>query len=162
MKDFVEIQYCLVEIVFWSELFWLVEIITGIKGKHFSKKELIFCLIETVFFGQCYLAASRNQPFWQKCIIHASGQLVSRLLFCPLFGDPSQFFFRLVKSISQENPYFGLVETDFRANNGFHKTEILIPQAKMKDSLERYVSTTRKSCLHRREYLKKIVKNGFK
>ena len=61
MKDFVEIQYS----VFWKlcfdqSHFWLVETIIGIRGKQFSKKELIFCLVEIVFFGQRYFAASRN------------------------------------------------------------------------------------------------------
>ena len=40
--------------------------------------------------------------------------------------------------------------------------KILIPQARMKDSLKRYVSTMRKSCFHRQKYLKKLVKTGFK
>ena len=64
---------------------------------------------------------------------------------------------------------------EFRANNSFHKqkkmllikeycfrqTEILTPQARMKYSLRRYVSKTRKSCFHWQEYLKKHAKTGF-
>ena len=42
-----------------------METIIGIRRKQFSKKELIFCLVETVFFGQCYLAATRNH-YWNK------------------------------------------------------------------------------------------------
>ena len=61
MKDFVEIQYSVLwKLCFDQSYFWLVETIIGIRGKQFSKKELIFCLVEIVFFGQRYFAASRN------------------------------------------------------------------------------------------------------
>ena len=83
---------------FIRAIFLLVKAIIGIRGKQFSKEEIIiaigqltFWLVETVFFlyfpGSCQL----------------------------------QVFFRLVETIFQENPLFRLVETDFRANNGFRK-----------------------------------------
>ena len=76
-------------------------------------------------------------------------------------------FFPLVEMMFQENPTFGLVETDFRANHGFHKikekletkeycfylTKIVISPAGIKDSLEKYVYTTPKNCFHLQEYI---------
>ena len=58
MKDFVEIQYSVLwKLSFDQSYFWLVETIIGIRGKQFSKKELIlaseqmiFRLVETIFF----------------------------------------------------------------------------------------------------------------
>ena len=38
---------------------------TGIRVKPFSKKELVLCLVETVFFGQCYFASIRKH-YWIK------------------------------------------------------------------------------------------------
>ena len=68
-------------------------------GKQFSKKELviasgqlIFWLVETIFFYSSETPASE----------------------LPVF-------FRLVETMFQKNPSFRLVETDFRAINGFQK-----------------------------------------
>ena len=53
MKDFIEIQHSVLwKLGFDPRYFWLVETIIEIKEKQFSKKELIFCLVETIFFGQ--------------------------------------------------------------------------------------------------------------
>ena len=59
-----------------------------------------FWLVETII-------GIRGEQFSKKELILASGQLV----------------FRLMETVSflQGNPYFRLVETEFRANNGFHK-----------------------------------------
>ena len=66
MNDFIEIQYSVLrKLCFDQNYFWLMETITAIRQKQLSKKELIFCLVETVFFGQCYFAGSRNH-FWNK------------------------------------------------------------------------------------------------
>ena len=66
VKGFVEIQYsALWKLCFDQSYFWLVETIVGIRKKRFSKKELIFYLVETVFFGLCYFAASRNH-YWNE------------------------------------------------------------------------------------------------
>ena len=97
MKDFVKIQYSVLwKLCFDQTYFWLAETITGIRGKKFSKKEviltlrkLVYRLVETIF----------SSIFW-------------RLL---------PVFLRLVVSIFQGNPYFRLVEKYFRVNNGFHK-----------------------------------------
>ena len=37
------------------------------------------------------------------------------------FSETAAIFFRLVEIIFHGNAYFQLVETEFRANNGFHK-----------------------------------------
>ena len=58
MKDFVKIQYSLLwKLYFDQSYFRLVEIITGIVGRQFSMKSLIFAsgqlifrLVETIFF----------------------------------------------------------------------------------------------------------------
>ena len=74
-------------------IFLLVEAIIGIRGgKQFSKKELII----------------------------ASGQLIF-LLVETMFFSIFQRLLRLMETMFQENPSFRLVETDFRANNGFRK-----------------------------------------
>ena len=66
MKDFVEIQHSVLwKLCFDQSYFWLAETIIGIRGKQFSKKELIFCQVEALFFGQCYFPASRNH-YWNK------------------------------------------------------------------------------------------------
>ena len=96
MKDFVEIQYSVLwKLYFDQSYFWLVETIIEIRGKRFSKKELIL----------------------------ASGQLIFRLVefFLHFSETPASSFSVWWKSIFQENPYFRIVETEFRANNGFHK-----------------------------------------
>ena len=105
-----------------------MEAIIGIRWKQFSKKELIFArgqlifwIVETIFFS-----------------------IFQRIL-------PVICFFCLVETMFQEYPSFRLVETGFRANNGFrnkeeklqikeyclHETKILIPPAEMKDSLKK-------------------------
>ena len=94
MKDFVEIQYSVLwKLRFDQSYFWLVETITRIRGEQFSKKEFIF----------------------------AFGKLIFRLvetIFSSIFRRPLPVFF---SRIFQGNPYFRLVEMDFRGNNGFHK-----------------------------------------
>ena len=66
MKNFVEIQHSVLwKMSYDQSYFWLVETIIGIRGKQFSMKKLIVCLMETVCFGQCYFAASRNY-YWNK------------------------------------------------------------------------------------------------
>ena len=66
MKDFVEIQYSvLCKLYFYHSYIWLMETSTGIRVKPFSQKELVLCLVETVFFGQCYFASIRKH-YWIK------------------------------------------------------------------------------------------------
>ena len=152
IKDFVKVHYP----VFWKLCFdqiyfWLVETIIGIRGKQFSKKELIFYLVETVLLGQCYFAANRNH-YWNKektvlrerahycqwtTDLPASGK---HFFFASFFRDSCQFFFVQWESIFQGYPYFRVVETDFRANNGVHKQKkavnkiILFPIVRNSDS----------------------------
>ena len=80
-----------------------METIIGIREKQFSKKELIFCLVETVFLGQCYWAATRTiigirrKQFWEKELILASGQLIFRLvenIFLLQFLSSEKVFFK--------------------------------------------------------------------
>ena len=85
--------------------------------------------METVFFYQSYFSVSGShldlgsKQFSKKELIIASGQLIFWLvetilsLFFRLL--PVAVFFRLVETMFQENPSLRLVETDFRANNGF-------------------------------------------
>ena len=50
MKDFVEIQYSVLwKLGFDQRYFWLVETIFGIRGKQFSKKELILASGQLIF-----------------------------------------------------------------------------------------------------------------
>ena len=81
---------------FIGAIFVLVEAIIGIRGKQFSKKELII--------------ASRQLIFW-----------LVETIFSSIFQRLLPVFFRLMETMFQENPSFQLVETNLRANNGFHK-----------------------------------------
>ena len=82
MKEFVEIQYSVLwKLCFDPRYFWLVETIIEIKGKQFSKKELIFCLVETIFFGQYFFAAKKNHS-WNKERNRKSSVLRERAHFC--------------------------------------------------------------------------------
>ena len=89
---------------------------------------------------------------------------------------PASFFFSSSGKVFFKDPYpyFRVVETDFRANNGVHKkkkavnkiilfpiTEIVIPQARRNDSLKRYVFTTPKSCHQQKNNKKKSRKKWF-
>ena len=64
------------------QLFRIVETYFSIFFTRLVKQ--IFCLVETVFFGQCYFTASRNhywnkekeKQFWEKEIILASKQMI--------------------------------------------------------------------------------------
>ena len=61
-------------------------------------------------------------------LILASGQLIlwlAKTIFPSIFQRllPAIVFFRLVEIMFQENPLLRLVETDFRANNGFGNTK---------------------------------------
>ena len=112
MKDFVEIQYSVLwKLCFDPRYFWLAENIIEIKGKQFSKKVLIFYLVETIFFGQHFFAVSRNHC-WNKERNRKRSVLREKAHFgwgttdfaaignhfsSPFFGDPWQFFFRLVE-----------------------------------------------------------------
>ena len=119
MKDFVEIQHSVLwKLCFDQSYFWLVKTNTGIRGKHFSTKELNFLPSGNSIFGQCYFAAGRNH-YWNKektvlrerahsCLWTTDFPASGNHFFPPFFGDPCQFFFRLM-------------EKYFRANNGFHK-----------------------------------------
>ena len=92
MKDFVEIQYpVLWKLCFNQSYFWLMETNIGIRGKRFSKDELIFCLVETVFFGQCYFAANRKH-YWnsEKELI---SRLVETIFFIHVFWKPLSVLF---------------------------------------------------------------------
>ena len=64
-----------------------------------------------------------EKQFSKKELIIASGQLIFWLVETIFFQRllPVIVFSRLVERIFQENPSFKLVETDFRANNGFRK-----------------------------------------
>ena len=75
--------------------------------KGFSNKELIFCLVETVFFGRCYFVPSRNN-YWnkEKTVLRErthSFQWKTNFpargnhFISPFFGDQCQFFFCLVE-----------------------------------------------------------------
>ena len=80
---------------------------TGIRGKRFSKEELIFCLVETVFFGQCYFAANRNH-YWnnEKKVLREIAHFPAsgNHFFYPCFENPCQFCFCLVeKYFSRES-----------------------------------------------------------
>ena len=67
MKDFLEIQYLVLwKLCFHQSYFWLGEIIIGSRGKLFSKKDLIICLVETGYFCQCYFAASCQKPLLES------------------------------------------------------------------------------------------------
>ena len=87
--------------------------------------------METVFFGQCYFAASRNH-YWNKektvlrekahsCKWKTDFPASANYFFSPFYGVPCQFFSVSWKSTFQGNSYFWLLETDFRSNSDFHK-----------------------------------------
>ena len=78
-------------------IFQLVEAIIGIREKQFSKKELI--------------TASGQLILW---LGKTTFSIFQRLLSVIVF-------FRLVETMSQENPSFRQVETDYVANNDFRK-----------------------------------------
>ena len=74
------------------------------------------------------LFESRGEQFSKEGLVLASGQLIFWLvktIFSSIFQRllPAIVFFRLVEIMFQENPLLRLVETDFRANNGFGNTK---------------------------------------
>ena len=82
---------------------WWKPFIPFRQQSQFSKKELVFCLVEKVFFfGQCYFAASRNR-YWNKketvlrerlhsCQWTIDFLTIEKHFFSPFFGDNCQFF----------------------------------------------------------------------
>ena len=93
-------------------------------GNSSQKKELIFCLVETAYFGQCYFAATRNH-YWNKEktvlkeLILADGQLIFRLvenIYFPFFGYLRQFF---VFFFSLAEKYFSIIFLFSASGNGF-------------------------------------------
>ena len=82
MKYFVEIQHS----VLWKLCFENYGNYIGIREKQFSKKQLIFWLVETVFLGQSIslvvetIIGIRRKQFWEKDLILAGGQLIFRLV----------------------------------------------------------------------------------
>ena len=136
--------------------------------------------METVFFGQCYFAASRNH-YWNKektvlreKLILASGKLIFQLvqtIFSLHFTEfPVSFFPSRGKVLFKEIVIFGfwkrildLIVTSTSRKKAVNKI-ILFPIERNSDyqnegvvnSSKRYVSTTWKSCFHRQEYLKKL------
>ena len=67
----------------------------------------------------------RGETVFKERTYYSSGQLIFWLVETIFFyfseTSVSEFFFRLVETMFQENPSFRLVETDFRVNNGFRK-----------------------------------------
>ena len=116
-----------------------MEAIIGFRGKQFSKNDFII--------------SSGQLIFWLEETIF------QRLL-------PVIFFFLLVETMFQKNPSLRLVETNFRADNGFrkkkeklqvkeycfHEIKILIRPAGMKDSLKKYVFTMPKNYFYQQKY----------
>ena len=159
--------------------------IIGNRGKQFTKKELISCLVETICLGQCYFAASRND-YWnkEKTVLKETAHscqcttdfLASVKHFFLHFSEiPASFFSVQWKSIFQGNPYFQLGENNFRVGNGFYKQKkavnkrILFPIDRNPDSTsqnEEFVKKIRfdyaEKLLSSAEMSKKLVKNGFK
>ena len=124
MKDFVELQYSVLwKLYFDQSYFWLVETIIGITGKQFSKKELIFCLVETDLLVSAIslpvetIIGIRRKQFWEKELILARGKLifplVKNIFFLNFSETLASFFYVYWKSIFQGNPYF--------ITNGFHE-----------------------------------------
>ena len=127
-------------------IFLLVETIIGIKGKLFSNKKLIL----------------------------ASRQLISRLLetiFSLHFSETPDSFIPSIGKVFFKEILHLLVETDIRANNGFHKQEnkiIRFPLDKNLDSISQNMGFAKKIRFHYTEKLlspagisKKPAKNGF-
>ena len=123
-----------------------METIIGIKGKLFSNKKLIL----------------------------ASGQLISRLLetiFSLHFSETPDSFIPSIGKVFFDKILHLLVETDIRANNGFHKQEnkiIRFPLDKNLDSISQNMGFAKKIRFHYTEKLlspagisKKPAKNGF-
>ena len=78
--------------------FLLVETIIRIRGRQFGKTEFILP-------GELLI-------FWLVKVIS------------PIFSETpgsDKLFSRPVRTIFEQNPSFGLMEMDFRPNNGFHK-----------------------------------------
>ena len=126
-------------------VFMLVETIIGIRGKQLSKKELIlasgqliFRLVETVFFSPFFFQTSAS-------FFPSSGKVFFNEIVH--FGLQKRILELIIVSTSRKK--VGIKEYCF------HQTKIMTAVAKMKASSKRYVSITRKSCLHRQEYLKK-------
>ena len=78
MNDFVEIQYSVLwKLCFDHSYFWLVETIIGIREILFPKKELIlaigqliFHLVETIFFSPFFGDPRQFFFVWWKSIFH--------------------------------------------------------------------------------------------
>ena len=118
----------------------------------------------------------RGKRFSKKKLILASGPLISRVLETIFFSTFQRLllmiaFFSSIGKVFFNEIFHLLVETDVRANNGFHKqkikeyclhhTQILSPSARMRDSLKRFVFTTQKSFFHRLEYLNTNPRKWF-
>ena len=120
MKDLVEIQYSVLwKLCFDQSYFWLVETIIGIRDKQFLKKELVFCLVETVFLGQYYFAASRNQ-YWNKektVLRELIFWLVETIFFLHFSETPTSFlffcFFRLMEKTFSRKSLFSASANGF-------------------------------------------------
>ena len=139
------------KLCFDQSYFWLVETIIGIKRKQFSKKELIFASGHR-FSGQW-------QPFFflrfsetPASVFPSSGKKFFKEIL--IFGQWKRNLELIMVSTSRKK--FVNKRILFPIDrNCFRQKEILIPPARMKDSLKRYVSTTPRSCFHRQKYLKK-------
>ena len=103
----------------------------------------IFLLVETIIgiwgkqFSMKELNITRGQLIYWLAQIH---------------------FFFYIYQIFQWNPSFRLVKMDFRAKNSLIKEYCFHSTVRTKVLSNRYISSARKSCLDRQEYLKKCWK----
>ena len=141
MKDFVKIQYSVMQkLRFDQSYYWN-------QGKRVFKERVYSCQWTTDF------AASGDHFFLQFSETPAS-----------FFPSSGKVFFKEILIFRYWKRFLELIIVSTNRKKAvnkrivFRQTETLIPPAKMKDSLKFYVSTTRKSCFHRQEYLKKPVK----
>ena len=114
---------------------------------HLASKNEFSSQQKQYFFRQCNFSASRNH-YWNKERI----VLRKRAHYCQWTTDfpasENNFFFIICrpvpvsfsiqcKSIFQGHPFFWLVETDFRANNGFCKEEKAVNKKKIRYPIDR-------------------------
>ena len=108
-----------------------------------------------MLFCRSYFSASetiigiRGKQFSMKELNITSGELIFWLV---------QNHFAYIFQIFQWNPSFRLVKMDFRAKNSLIKEYCFHSTARTKVLSNRYISSARKSCLDRQEYLKKCWK----
>ena len=131
MKDRWNPIFCLVETVFWSEIFLASGNHYWNWGETVFKERAYFLPSGNSIFCQCYFAATRNH-YWnkEKTVLretaHSSKWTTDfpasgKHFFFSLFWKPLPVFFRLVEKHFYKIFWFSASGNKFRANNDAHK-----------------------------------------